>query len=109
MPIYEYECAECGRFETMQKINEQPLDLCPTCNEHGKSSHVRRVVSLNAFHLKGGGWYKTDYAGSSSSTTKSSSRSSSSDATSKADSGASDSGSSDTATAKKCNTGCGCH
>ena len=62
MPIYEYLCASCGyQFEEVQKFNEPPLEECPDC---GKKS-VRRQVSMSAFHLKGGGWYKDGYSGKS--------------------------------------------
>ena len=58
MPIYEYECLECGKnFETMQKITEEPLTSCPSC-----SGKVRKLVSNCSFQLKGTGWYITDYA-----------------------------------------------
>jgi putative FmdB family regulatory protein len=57
MPIYEYECPTCGRFEAMQKITAEPLTVCETC---GKP--VRKLVSLSSFALKGSGWYVTDYA-----------------------------------------------
>ena len=58
MPIYEYECLECGKkFETMQKITEEPLTSCPSC-----SGKVRKLVSNCSFQLKGTGWYLTDYA-----------------------------------------------
>ncbi len=57
MPIYEYECPKCGVVEVMQKITEDPLKRCPNC--HRK---VKRLISLNNFHLKGTGWYATDYA-----------------------------------------------
>lgn len=56
MPIYEYRCAKCGDFDQMQKITEQPLKKCPTCK--GK---VTKLISNPAFHLKGAGWYITDY------------------------------------------------
>ena len=60
MPIYEYLCESCGyQFEEVQKFNEQPLEECPEC---GKNS-ARRQVSISAFHLKGGGWYKDGYSG----------------------------------------------
>ena len=62
MPIYEYECPACGRFEVMQKISEAALDSCPTCQGAGRKSAVQRIVSASAFHLKGSGWYKTDYS-----------------------------------------------
>lgn len=57
MPIYEYRCPKCGLFDQMQKITEPPLKRCPTCK--GK---VSKQMSNSAFHLKGGGWYVTDYA-----------------------------------------------
>ena len=62
MPIYEYLCASCGyQFEEVQKFNEPPLEECPDC---GKNS-ARRQISMSAFHLKGGGWYKDGYSGES--------------------------------------------
>ena len=56
MPIYEYKCAECGVFEATQRITEDPLEECPTCQ--GK---VRKLISNTSFQLKGSGWYVTDY------------------------------------------------
>jgi putative FmdB family regulatory protein len=56
MPIYEYACKSCGNFEIMQRISEDPLKRCPTCG--GK---INKLISLSAFHLKGSGWYATDY------------------------------------------------
>jgi len=58
MPIYEYECAKCGVIEVMQKITDDPLKRCPNCRRK-----VKRLISLNNFHLKGSGWYATDYGG----------------------------------------------
>lgn len=110
MPIYEYECAECGRFEVIQKSSERPLKQCPHCKEKGKTSSVEKALSASAFHLKGSGWYKTDYSSGSSSSgpSKSSSERSSSEKTSSTDSGSSDTGAS-TTPKKACGTGCGCH
>jgi putative FmdB family regulatory protein len=57
VPIYEYQCAHCGRkVEVMQKITDEPLRVCPSCK-----GSLRRLISLNSFHLKGNGWYVTDY------------------------------------------------
>ncbi|RME59859.1 MAG: zinc ribbon domain-containing protein [Candidatus Dadabacteria bacterium] len=61
MAIYEYECPECGVFEVQQKITEPALKECPKCAKKGKKNQVKRLISLSAFHLKGSGWYKTDY------------------------------------------------
>jgi putative FmdB family regulatory protein len=57
MPIYEYHCQQCGVFEVTQRITEDPITTCPTCE-----SDVRRLISLTSFVLKGSGWYATDYA-----------------------------------------------
>lgn len=56
MPIYEYHCPKCGDFDQMQKITDEPLKKCPTCK-----AKVTKLISNPAFHLKGGGWYITDY------------------------------------------------
>ena len=58
MPIYEYSCQECGKdFEEIQKFSDPPIELCPCCG----SLEAKRKVSVSAFHLKGGGWYKDGY------------------------------------------------
>ena len=62
MPIYEYECSGCkGNFEFMQKITENPYTECTECG-----GELTRLISLSSFHLKGTGWYKTDYGSKSS-------------------------------------------
>jgi putative FmdB family regulatory protein len=61
MPIYEYSCSECGRImEAWQKFSDSPLCECEACG--GK---LKKIISHNSFHLKGSGWYVTDYAGKS--------------------------------------------
>lgn len=58
MPIYEYECTDCGEhFEIIQKFNDKPIMSCPSC-----SGKIRKLVSNCSFQLKGSGWYVTDYA-----------------------------------------------
>jgi putative FmdB family regulatory protein len=58
MPIYEYECEKCGcHREVMQKFSDPPLSTCDECN-----GPMKRLISQSAFHLKGSGWYVTDYA-----------------------------------------------
>jgi len=57
MPIYEYSCKRCGDFEITQRISDTPLKKCPTCG-----AKVTKLISQSAFHLKGSGWYVTDYA-----------------------------------------------
>ncbi len=68
MPIYEYECSNCGRIEeAFQKISDAPLETCSKCQ--GK---MNKIVSHSSFQLKGSGWYVTDYGGSKSSAGKAS-------------------------------------
>lgn len=64
MPIYEYKCKDCGKeSEILQKFSDPPLSKCPLC-----SGEVTKLISQSAFHLKGTGWYATDYAKKSGST-----------------------------------------
>jgi putative FmdB family regulatory protein len=59
MPLYEYECSKCGRIEeVLQSFSDKPLKKCRHCN--GK---LHKLISQSSFHLKGTGWYVTDYAG----------------------------------------------
>jgi len=60
MPIYGYQCQACGHeFEMMQKMSDPAPAVCPTC---GKPD-VRKQLSAAGFHLKGSGWYATDFKG----------------------------------------------
>lgn len=64
MPIYEYQCSACGEeFTAIRRITDDTVPECPAC----KSAKVTKKISLSAFHLKGSGWYKTDYGKSGSS------------------------------------------
>jgi len=59
MPIYEYQCDKCGEIhEALQKISDKPITKCVHC-----SGQLNKLISHSAFHLKGTGWYATDYAG----------------------------------------------
>lgn len=61
MPIYEYECTECGKIEeAWQKFSDKPLSACRYC-----SGKLHKLISHSTFHLKGTGWYVTDYANKS--------------------------------------------
>ncbi|MEZ4384603.1 MAG: FmdB family zinc ribbon protein [Nannocystaceae bacterium] len=60
MPIYAYQCTNCGKEEEyIQKFSDPPMETCEHC-----SGPLRRLVTTAAFHLKGGGWYKDLYASS---------------------------------------------
>ena len=57
MPLYEYQCRECGRrFERLQKVNDAPVSECPYCG-----GPVDRLLGVPALQFKGSGWYVTDY------------------------------------------------
>ncbi|MFY9396841.1 MAG: FmdB family zinc ribbon protein [Desulfomonilia bacterium] len=58
MPIYEYKCLKCNReFEAVQKFSDAPIRHCSACG-----GPVKKLISHSSFHLKGSGWYLTDYA-----------------------------------------------
>ena len=58
MPIYEYKCTRCGEIqEAIQKFSDAPLTTCHHC-----SGELHKLISQSSFHLKGTGWYVTDYA-----------------------------------------------
>ncbi len=59
MPIYEYRCRKCNReFEVMQSISDPEIKSCKFCK-----GPVAKLMSVSSFHLKGSGWYVTDYGG----------------------------------------------
>lgn len=59
MPIYEYRCRKCNReFEVVQSITAPELKSCKFCK-----GPVTKLMSVSSFHLKGSGWYVTDYGG----------------------------------------------
>ena len=60
MPIYEYRCGVCGQeHEVLQKVTEPPLTDCPSCGKPG----MQKLLTAAGFHLKGSGWYATDFKG----------------------------------------------
>jgi putative FmdB family regulatory protein len=58
MPIYEYECNQCGKIEeAIQKFSDNPLTTCRHC-----SGILSKLVSQSSFHLKGAGWFADGYS-----------------------------------------------
>jgi putative FmdB family regulatory protein len=58
MPLYEYQCQECGRrTEKIQKYSDPELTVCPFC-----SGRLERTLTAPAVQFKGGGWYKDLYS-----------------------------------------------
>jgi putative FmdB family regulatory protein len=56
MPIYEYRCDNGHTFEVMQKMTDDPMATCTSCD-----APVQRVFHPVAVHFKGKGFYNTDY------------------------------------------------
>ncbi|HET7712327.1 MAG TPA: FmdB family zinc ribbon protein [Thermoanaerobaculia bacterium] len=62
MPLYEYKCVACGeRIEIIQRVSDPPYSHCPKCG-----GEMKKLFSSPAIQFKGSGFYKTDYASSSS-------------------------------------------
>ena len=58
MPIYAFQCAECGHpFDRLQKMSDPDPDACPSCGANA----VKRQVTAPSFRLAGSGWYETDF------------------------------------------------
>lgn len=56
MPLYEYRCEACGQSEEkLESLSAPEIHACQAC---GKPEGMRRQVSVAAFALTGGGWYK---------------------------------------------------
>jgi putative FmdB family regulatory protein len=61
MPIYEYRCSSCGfQKEYLRKISDPLLTDCPECGKQTFS----KMLTAAGFHLKGSGWYATDFRNS---------------------------------------------
>jgi putative FmdB family regulatory protein len=59
MPIYEYKCKKCGKeYEVFQRITDPARTSCKFCK-----GPAQKMISRTTFHLKGSGWYATDYGG----------------------------------------------
>ena len=79
MPIYEYECRGCGEHhEFIQKFSDSPKRKCPSCGK----LRLRKLISAAAFHLKGDGWYVTDFRDKGKSRDKDSARTDSAESSS---------------------------
>jgi putative FmdB family regulatory protein len=74
MPFYEYRCKKGHTFEVMQKMTDDPVTTCQTCN-----ATVQRVFHPVAVHFKGSGFYNTDYGRKGSKPAEKSSETSGSD------------------------------
>lgn len=64
MPLFDFVCEACEHVEEdvlLQSIDSTGKGLyyeCPKCKSEMKKSEIQKGGS---FHLKGNGWYVTDY------------------------------------------------
>jgi len=59
MPIYEFECKNCGKImELTMKMSDVNPEVCENC---GKGPLQKLIGRSTAFVLKGSGWYETDF------------------------------------------------
>lgn len=56
MPIYEFVCKKCGRFDDLIPFSKIKEIVCPKC-----SGKVKRILSSFSPVFKGTGFYETDY------------------------------------------------
>lgn len=59
MPTYTYKCESCGygQDEWLKMSEAQAERVCPSCSQ----PTYRKQITAPAFHLKGGGWYASDF------------------------------------------------
>lgn len=61
MPLYAYQCKDCGvRFERRQGFDDPAITVCPECE-----GAVHRLIQPAGVIFKGSGFYVTDNKGSS--------------------------------------------
>jgi putative FmdB family regulatory protein len=59
MPIYGYQCTQCGHeVEVLQSFSDAPLRSCPKC-----MGPLQKLLYPVGVIFKGSGFYTTDYKG----------------------------------------------
>jgi putative FmdB family regulatory protein len=57
MPLYDYDCAACGRrIEVVHGVYSPGPTHCPNCG----GGPLRKAISAPAVHFRGSGWAKRD-------------------------------------------------
>ena len=57
MPLYDYDCAACGRrIEVIHGVHAPGPSHCPNCG----SGPLKKAISAPAVHFWGSGWAKRD-------------------------------------------------
>jgi putative FmdB family regulatory protein len=114
VPIYAYRCSACGHAkDVLQKISDPVLSTCPAC---GAEAFAKQLTAAG-FHLKGSGWYATDFRNGGKSGGAASATSTKTDEPAKSEAGKSEPAKSEpgkpepaaTATAGACGGACACH
>ena len=61
MPIYDYDCAACGRrFEVLHGVNAR---VPRSARRAARRGPMRKQFAAPAIHFKGSGWAKKDRGG----------------------------------------------
>jgi putative FmdB family regulatory protein len=91
MPIYAYKCSSCGHAQdVLQKVSDAPLAVCTACG----ATTFSKQLTAPGFHLKGNGWYATDFKNGAATKTE----------TGKTETGKTETGKTETATPTKPDT-----
>lgn len=64
MPLYSYQCQSCGfTFDVKQNFSDEPFKNCPVekTDDEKCEGELKKLIGLSDFHLKGTGYYSTDY------------------------------------------------
>jgi len=57
MPLYDYDCAACGRrIEVVHGVHAPGPVHCPSCG----GGPLRKAITAAAVHFKGSGWAKKE-------------------------------------------------
>ena len=57
MPLYDYDCAACGRrFEVIHGVHADPPPACPLCG----GGPVKKAITAASVHYRGTGWAKKE-------------------------------------------------
>lgn len=58
MPLFDFKCKSCKHVKEYLVKNSDPAPFCDQCGHP-----TERLIGKSSFHLKGTGWYETDFSG----------------------------------------------
>jgi putative FmdB family regulatory protein len=89
MPLYDYDCAACGRrVEVVHGVHAPGPTHCPNCG----GGPLRKAITAAAVHYKGSGWAKKERRATAGTGTKTSDDAASTDSASTGDGETKDAG-----------------